>query len=68
LRIDPVALGVDVVISGHSHIPKIDLVGGILYLNPGSVGRRRFRLPITFATLDVGPDGLRPLIHELGES
>jgi len=67
LRIDPVARGIDVVVCGHSHAPKIDTVGGVLYLNPGSVGRRRFRLPITLATLDVTPDGLRPAIHDLGD-
>jgi putative phosphoesterase len=67
LRIDPVALGIDVVVSGHSHVPKIDTVGGVLYLNPGSAGRRRFRLPITLATLDVTPDGLRSAIHDLAD-
>lgn len=67
LRIDPAALGIDVVISGHSHVPKIKTVGDVLYLNPGSAGRRRFRLPITLATLDVTPDGLRPTIHDLGD-
>jgi uncharacterized protein len=67
LRIDPVALGIDVVVSGHSHVPKIDKVGGVLYLNPGSAGRRRFRLPITLATLEVTPDGLRPTIHDLAD-
>jgi uncharacterized protein len=67
LRIDPVALGIDVIVSGHSHVPKIDTVGGVLYLNPGSAGRRRFGLPITLATLDVTPDGLRPAIHDLGD-
>jgi hypothetical protein len=67
LRIDPVALGIDVVVSGHSHVPKVETVGGVLYLNPGSAGRRRFRLPITLATLDISPDGLRPTIHDLGD-
>lgn len=66
LQIDPVALGIDVIVSGHSHVPKIETAGGVLYLNPGSAGRRRFRLPITLATLDVTPDGLRPAIHDLG--
>jgi 2',3'-cyclic-nucleotide 2'-phosphodiesterase (5'-nucleotidase family) len=50
LQVDPIAHGIDVVVSGHSHVPKIDNVGGVLYLNPGSAGRRRFRLPITLAT------------------
>jgi uncharacterized protein len=67
LRIDPVALGIDVVVSGHSHVPKVETVGGVLYLNPGSAGRRRFRLPITLATLDVTPDGLQPAIHYFGQ-
>ena len=57
--------GFDVIVSGHSHVPKIDTVGGILYLNPGSAGPRRFKLPITFATLELTPDSLRPVIHDL---
>jgi uncharacterized protein len=66
LQADPGA-GIDVIISGHSHVPKIDTVGGVLYLNPGSAGPRRFKLPITLATLDVTPDGMRPEIHDLGD-
>lgn len=66
LRIDPGALGIDVVVSGHSHVPRIKTVGGVIYLNPGSAGRRRFNLPITLATLDVTPEGIRPEIHRLG--
>ena len=58
--------GIDVIVSGHSHVPKIDTVGGVLYLNPGSAGPRRFKLPITFATLELTPDGMRPEIHDLG--
>jgi uncharacterized protein len=68
LRIDPAARGIDVVVSGHSHMPKVQTTGRVLYLNPGSAGRRRFKLPITLATVDVGPDGLRPVIHDLGVS
>jgi len=64
LQADPVA-GVDVIVSGHSHVPKIDSVGGVLYLNPGSAGRRRFNLPVTVATLEVVPLGMRPAIHHL---
>jgi hypothetical protein len=67
LQIDPVARGIDVVVSGHSHVPKIETVDGVLYLNPGSAGRRRFRLPITLATIDITPVGLRPVIHDLPE-
>src|SRR3982750_1947886 len=65
LKADPGA-GIDVIISGHSHVPKIDTVGGVLYLNPGSAGPRRFRLPITLAILEVTPEGMRPEIHDLG--
>jgi putative phosphoesterase len=65
LQADPAA-GIDVIISGHSHVPKIDTIGGVLYLNPGSAGRRRFKLRITLATLEVTPEGMRPEIHELG--
>jgi hypothetical protein len=68
LQIDPVARGIDVVVSGHSHVVKIDTAGGVLYLNSGSAGRRRFRLPVTLATIDVTPNGLRPVIHTLGDA
>jgi uncharacterized protein len=64
LHIDARA-GIDVVVSGHSHVPKIESIGGILYLNPGSAGPRRFKLPITLATLEVTSDGMRPEIHDL---
>ena len=65
LQADPGA-SIDVIVSGHSHVPKIDTVGGVLYLNPGSAGPRRFKLPITLATLEVTLDGMRPEIHDLG--
>ncbi|AHY56894.1 metallophosphoesterase family protein [Bradyrhizobium japonicum] len=65
LRADARA-GIDVIVSGHSHVPKIDTVDGVLYLNPGSAGRRRFQLPITLATLEITPGGMRPEIHDLG--
>ena len=67
LRIDPIARRIDVVVSGHSHAPKIDMADGVLYLNPGSAGRRRFGLPVTLATIDVTPDNLRAEIHDLGD-
>lgn len=65
LRLDPVAEGIDAVISGHSHRPSVETVAGVLYLNPGSAGPRRFTLPVTLATLELGGDGLRPVIHGL---
>jgi putative phosphoesterase len=63
LRLDPVSCGVDVVISGHSHRPRIETIRGVLYLNPGSAGPRRFNLPITLAILEVTKSGLRPFIQ-----
>ena len=64
---DPAAAGIDVVVSGHSHRPRIETVGGVLYLNPGSAGPRRFTLPIALATLELTGDALRPRIHELSK-
>jgi putative phosphoesterase len=66
LDLDPAAAGIDVVVSGHSHRPKIETVGGVLYLNPGSAGPRRFTLPIALATLELAGDALRPRLHHLG--
>lgn len=65
LALDPAASGFDVVVSGHSHKPKIETRDGVLYLNPGSAGPRRFTLPIALATLHLSVDALRPRIHEL---
>jgi uncharacterized protein len=64
-QIDPGTV-IDVIISGHSHVPKITTIGGILYLNAGSAGPRRFKLPITLATLEITPEDMRPEIHDLG--
>jgi putative phosphoesterase len=44
---------IGVVISGHSHAPKVHEAQGVLYLNPGSAGPRRFRLPVTVAQLEI---------------
>ncbi|MCA1514042.1 putative phosphoesterase [Bradyrhizobium yuanmingense] len=66
LTIDPAELGIDVVVSGHSHRARIETVNGVLYLNPGSAGKRRFKLPITLATMELHSGGpLRPVIHDL---
>lgn len=63
LRIDPASM--DAVVSGHSHKPGIAMPGGILHLNPGSAGPRRFRLPVTLAILEAGEAGLHAVIHQL---
>ena len=53
LDLDPAAARFNVVVSGHSHKPGRNQRNGVLYLNPGSAGPRRFRLPITVARLDL---------------
>ncbi|OLU23261.1 YfcE family phosphodiesterase [Pseudomonas sp. PA15(2017)] len=59
LTIDPKAEGIDVVIAGHSHKPLHEMRDGVLYLNPGSAGPRRFKLPIGVAVLHIDEDGVR---------
>jgi len=53
LDLDPVAAQFNVVVSGHSHKPGHTERNGVMYLNPGSAGPRRFNLPITVARLDL---------------
>lgn len=53
LDIEPHAAGVQVIVSGHSHKPLIEQRDGILYINPGSCGPRRFKLPITLGEILV---------------
>jgi predicted phosphodiesterase len=53
LDLDPVAAEFNVVVSGHSHKPGHTERSGVIYLNPGSAGPRRFHLPITVARLDL---------------
>lgn len=53
LDVEPDAAGLDVVISGHSHKPSIKKERGVLFINPGSAGPRRFRLPISLGFLEI---------------
>jgi uncharacterized protein len=53
LAVDPAAAQFDMVVSGHSHKPSVTERAGVRYVNPGSAGPRRFRLPITVARLDL---------------
>ena len=63
---DELEAGVRLVITGHSHKPLIEWRGERLYLNPGSAGRRRFKLPVTLALLEVNAMAAEPrLIHLL---
>ncbi|MBT2333801.1 metallophosphoesterase family protein [Variovorax paradoxus] len=66
LAVDPAGAGVRVVVSGHSHKPKIEEREGVLYVNPGSAGPRRFKLPIAVAELIVDGDAVTARIIELG--
>jgi putative phosphoesterase len=53
LDLDPAAASIDAVIYGHSHKPDVDHKDGVMYLNPGSAGPRRFHLPVTVAIVTV---------------
>jgi putative phosphoesterase len=66
LDLKPEAAGFRVVISGHSHVPKQETRGGVLYLNPGSAGPRRFKLPVSVARLTISGERIDAEIIELG--
>ena len=53
LDLKPEAAGFHVVVYGHSHQPKMEEKNGVLYFNPGSAGRRRFRLPVSVGRLEI---------------
>ena len=61
---DPAA-GMDVVVSGHTHTPKISYRGRVLYINPGSAGPKRFQLPISMGMLEINGGKITPEIIEL---
>lgn len=65
IDVDPRAAGYDVVISGHSHVPRAERVNGVVYLNPGSAGPRRFKLPISVAKVHIGERDLEAELIEL---
>jgi putative phosphoesterase len=65
LDLDPGAAGFSAVISGHSHKPLIEWRNGVLYMNPGSAGPRRFSLPVSIGLLTIGADGLQPRLVTL---
>jgi uncharacterized protein len=64
LDLDPSAAGIHVVISGHTHQPKIFNKDGVIYLNPGSAGQRRFDYPISVAIVHIENGSLFPRIIE----
>jgi putative phosphoesterase len=65
LDIDPAAAGVRAIISGHSHQPRLQERAGVLYVNPGSCGPRRFKLPISAGELLITSSRLSARIVDL---
>ena len=65
LDIDPAAAGFRAVVSGHSHRPGIHTRDGVLFVNPGSSGRRRFRLPISLGRLHLADGQVTAELIEL---
>jgi predicted O-methyltransferase YrrM len=62
---DAATLGVQVVVSGHSHKPSLERRHGVLFLNPGSAGPRRFRLPIALGELCIEGSSVSARLVEL---
>jgi uncharacterized protein len=65
LECDPVARGYQVVVSGHSHKPSVATRDGVLFVNPGSAGPRRFKLPIAVGKLFIQDNRVNAEIIEL---
>lgn len=65
LDIDPVEHGVQVVVSGHSHRPRVEHREGVIYVNPGSAGPRRFRLPVSVGQLMIRDSHIEPKLITL---
>lgn len=65
LNLEPQQAGIQIVISGHSHKPAIVDRDGVLFLNPGSAGPRRFKLPISVARLHIHGTSIQTQITEL---
>jgi putative phosphoesterase len=65
LESDPNGAGINTVISGHSHKPSVIERDGVLFINPGSAGPRRFKLPVTIARIDIHHGSVSSEILEL---
>ena len=65
LDLKPEAAGMNVVVYGHSHVPRQEVKNGVLYFNPGSAGPRRFKLAVTVGRLIVEAGEVRGEIVEL---
>lgn len=65
LDLDPAWSGIHMVVSGHSHQPRIDTHKGVLYVNPGSAGPKRFSLPISLAFANIDGPNVEATLHRL---
>jgi predicted phosphodiesterase len=65
LDLDPAAEGFDCVVAGHSHKPSEERRGGVLYVNPGSAGPRRFKLPVSVGKLVFRGTSIRVRLETL---
>jgi putative phosphoesterase len=68
LNLEPAAAGIQIVVSGHSHKPGRAERSGVLYINPGSAGPRRFHLPVTVARLDFAETPWGVTFVDVGQS
>lgn len=67
LDLDPSAAGIHVVVSGHTHQPKLFQKAGVLYLNPGSAGHRRSNYPVSMAKIGIENGHVNPRIIEIDD-
>ncbi len=67
LDCDPAAAGFDVVVHGHSHRPCAERRGGVLFVNPGSAGPRRFRLPVSVGVLEINAGRVDAKLYTLDD-
>lgn len=65
IELSPAAAGFQVVVSGHSHKPLVEEREGVLFINPGSAGPRRFKLPVSVARLQISGESASAQVVEL---
>ena len=66
LDVDPVAAGFRVMVFGHSHMPRVETRDGVLFVNPGSAGPRRFKLPVAVGELRIAGERVDARIIAFG--